>query len=216
MASFVLLIKAVLIGFVVAVPVGALAAYAVQLALSGRWPRGFAAGLGGALADAVIAGATFYGLALLLDWIRDNGKAVQLVGGGFLIVFGIAMIIKKPRPLRSKQLSLADFSFGKGLRDLLTGFTLTIFNPATLMAFLGIFAGFGLFGPEAINELSELWASTLVVVGVFVGAAAWWLLLTAGTGSVRHYLPEKIIAWVGRALGIVVVGFGLAAVGNAF
>jgi threonine/homoserine/homoserine lactone efflux protein len=216
MASFLLLIKALLIGFVVAVPVGALAAYAVELSLSGRWLRGFAAGLGGALADTAIAGATFYGLALLLDWLRHNGDIVQIVGGVFLIVFGGAMVIRKPRKVKSKQLSLADLSLGTGLRDLLTGFSLTILNPATVMAFIGIFAGFGLFGPEAIGGLSELWASTLVTLGVFAGAASWWLLLTAGTGSVRHYLPEKIIAWVSRALGLVVIGFGVAALGNPF
>lgn len=215
MTSFLLLIKAVLIGFVVAIPVGALAAYAVQLSLSGRWPRGFAAGLGGALADTIIAGGTFYGLALLLDWFRHHGDSLQLVGGVFLILFGAAMVIRRPRQLKAKELSLADLSLGTGLRDLLTGFTLTIFNPATVMAFIGVFAGFGLFGPQAVGELDELWASTLVTFGVFAGAAGWWLLLTAGTGSVRHYLPEKIIAWVSRALGLVVLGFGVGAVVNS-
>ncbi|MEX0922894.1 MAG: LysE family transporter [Rhodovibrionaceae bacterium] len=214
MVSFVLLIKAILIGFVVAIPVGALGAFTVQLALSGRWLRGFVAGLGGALADTVIAGAAFYGLSLLLSWLNDHGDSLQLLGGAFLIVFGIAMIAKKPRHLTEQQLSISDLSLGMGLRDVLTGFSLTIFNPTTLMAFLGIFAGFGLFGPERIGELNELWASSLLAFGVFAGAALWWLLLSLGTASLRHHLPENMIAWVSRALGLVVAGFGVAALLN--
>lgn len=214
MVSFVLLLKSLLIGFVVAIPVGALGAYAVQLALSGRWPRGFIAGVGGALADTLIAGAAFYGLALLVNWLKDNGDYVRFAGGLFLIAFGIAMIAKKAKHLPEKELSLSDLSLVMGLRDALTGFTLTIFNPTTLMAFLGIFAGFGLFGPESVAGLNEIWASSLVAIGVFAGAACWWLLLSLGTASLRQYLPENLIAWVSRALGLVVAGFGVVALLN--
>ena len=216
MASFVLLVKAVLIGFVVAIPVGALAAYVVQLSLSGRWPRGFLAGLGGALADTLIAGAAFYGLSLVLNWFRNHGDLLRIGGGVFLVGFGLVMVLKKPRHLPDRELSISDLSLGKGLRDLLTGFSLTIFNPATLKAFVGIFAGFGLFGPEVVGELDELWALALVGFGVFAGAAGWWLILTAGTGSVRHYLPDTMIAWGSRALGIVVVLFGVGAIVDPF
>ena len=54
----------------------------------------------------------------------------------------------------------------------------------------------------------------LVSLALATGLSTWWLLLTAGTGSVRHYLPEKIIAWVSRALGLVVIGFGVGALVN--
>lgn len=216
MASLVLLVKALLIGFVVAIPVGALAAYVVQLSLSGRWLRGFLAGLGGALADTVIAGAAFYGLSLVLNWFRSHGDLLRIGGGVFLIGFGLIMVVKKPRHLPDRELTMSDLSIGKGLRDLLTGFSLTIFNPATLMAFLGIFAGFGLFGPQVVRELDELWALALVAFGVFAGAAGWWLILTAGTGSVRHYLPDTMIAWASRGLGIVVIVFGAAAILDPF
>ncbi len=209
MVSFVLLMKSILIGFVVAIPVGALGAFTVQLSLSGRWPRGFVAGLGGAIADTVIAGAAFYGLSLLLTWFNDHSDSLQLAGGLFLLVFGAVMIVKKPKHLPEQELALSDLSLGMGLRDVLTGFTLTIFNPTTLVAFLGIFAGFGLFGPEVVGELHELWASALVVIGIFSGGTLWWLLLSLGTSSLRQRLPDSLIAWVSRALGLVVVGFGV-------
>jgi threonine/homoserine/homoserine lactone efflux protein len=82
---------------------------------------------------------------------------------------------------------------------------LTLTNPATIVAFLGVFAGLG------VGAGTNLAGGLLVVAGVFAGSAAWWLLLTVVIGLLRHRLPPGVMRAVNIASGLLIIGFGLAA-----
>ena len=90
--NVLLFVKAVLAGFIVAVPIGAIGAMCLRRALQGRWLAGLVTGLGAALADAVLATAAMLGLTLLTHYLLENQRPVLLVGGVFLIGVGIRMI----------------------------------------------------------------------------------------------------------------------------
>ena len=52
-----------------------------------------------------------------------------------------------------------------------------------------------------------------LVLGVFLGSAGWWLVLAGGVaGLLRGRLGPARILWINRAAGVVIAGFGLAAV----
>jgi threonine/homoserine/homoserine lactone efflux protein len=90
-------------------------------------------------------------------------------------------------------------------------FLLTITNPMTILAFVAIFAGAGL-AMAGGDALAAAW----MVVGVFLGSATWWFLLSGGVGLLRSHISGNVLLWVNRSAGAILVIFGVLAIGRAF
>jgi threonine/homoserine/homoserine lactone efflux protein len=175
---------------------------------------GLITGLGAAIADTVLATAAMFSLSLLTHYILDNRRPVLLIGGLFLIFIGFRMIMK-----RHPKLDAEEPTVNNQLRRwrawpaaLATGFTLTIINPATLIAFVGAFAGLGLFHEQPQNLLRG-W---IVIVGAFTGSTLWWATLTGTVLAVRRHLSLNFIVVLNVILGLLVAGFGLASLLSVF
>lgn len=205
--AVVLFLKAILAGFAIAVPIGAIGAVCLRRGLQGRWIISLVTGFGAAMADMLLAAAAMFGLSLVTRYLNENEQWLKLIGGFILIYIGARMIYKRkitvsetPRPqpleLRHWRIWLQSFS---------TGFGLTIINPATFLAFIGLFAGLGLL-PDRPNGLLAHWA---VIAGVFTGSMLWWCVLTATAFAARHKLPLGILTGINVALGLLVAGLGL-------
>ncbi|MBK8175199.1 MAG: LysE family transporter [Rhodospirillales bacterium] len=208
MYGVLLLLKAMLAGFVVAVPIGAIGAMCLRRAIHGRWVAGLVTGLGAAVADSLLAMGAMFGLTLLTRYILENQKPVLLMGGVFLIFVGARMIAKR-RPKFDAEAPSVNHQLRRWRAwtgALSTGFALTIINPATLIAFVGVFAGLGLFHHDS-DKLSLSW---LIVVGVFTGSMLWWATLTGTAFLIRRHLSLEFIVVLNVVLGLVVVGFGAA------
>jgi arginine exporter protein ArgO len=50
-----------------------------------------------------------------------------------------------------------------------------------------------------------------LVLGVFLGSAAWWLFLSAGVGLFRAWFNSPRLRWVNRLSGVIIAGFGVFA-----
>src|SRR3546814_19378222 len=66
-------------------------------------------------------------------------------------------------------------------------FLLTATNPITIVAFLGIFAFFGI-GAFGLSNAMAAW----LVAGVFAGSSIWWLSLAGLAGAYRQRLGNEI------------------------
>lgn len=207
MATLFLLIKAIIAGFIVAVPIGAIGAMCLRRALQGRWAVGLVTGLGAAIADSILAAAAMFGLTLLTRYIFEHQGPVLLVGGIFLIGVGIRMILKRhPKIETLNGAPAVQFHNLHGpLSAVATGFALTIINPATFLAFVGVFAGMQLFRDRPAL-LVENW---IVIVGTFVGSMLWWTTLTGTAYAMRRHLSLEFIVILNVILGLAVVGFGV-------
>lgn len=218
-----LVAKAVLTGFIVAAPLGPIAAICIRRALAGRWGTGVATGLGGASGDVILVAFTIFGLGLVQDVLLANEVYVRLFGGLFLIGFGWYMVVTRTpaRPDVPEAERLARPSVPVMLRDMGrgygTGVLLTVINPAPLIAFIGVFAGVGLFEavPLGIGSPTAMVASSIVMGGVFLGAGLWWMTLVIGSSAARGYMSTRLINRIDHALGLLVVGFGLYTFGQA-
>ena len=208
MFDFVLFGKALLAGFVVAVPIGAIGALCLRRALQGRWLVGLVIGLGAASADAILATAALFGLSLIMRYLVENQEPVRLVGGLFLVVIGGHMIRKRHPRIDAEEITANDElrRWRRMLRAFATGFGLTIINPATMIAFAGVYAGLGLV-KDRMDGLIDMW---LVIVGTFVGSALWWCTLTGMAYLARHHLSVSWIVGINVVLGVVVAGLGVA------
>jgi putative LysE/RhtB family amino acid efflux pump len=75
----------------------------------------------------------------------------------------------------------------------------------TIVSFAGLMAGLG-----AMAASSKA-APFSLAAGVFLGSAAWWLVLTGTTGLLRHRLSPESMRWVNRGGAVMLIGFGLNA-----
>jgi threonine/homoserine/homoserine lactone efflux protein len=76
----------------------------------------------------------------------------------------------------------------------------------TILSFAAIFAGLGV-GSAGGNYVF----AGLLVLGVFLGSATWWLILSGTVGAFRTKFDLSGLRWVNRISGIIITGFGVLA-----
>ncbi|MCU0561591.1 MAG: LysE family translocator [Desulfobacterales bacterium] len=199
-----LFLRGLLIGFSIAAPVGPIGILCIRRTLADGRMAGLLSGLGAATADALYGCVAGFGLTVISSFLVDQRAWIQLVGGIFLLLLGAKTLKSSP----AKNPAAAS---GSGLAaSYASTFFLTLTNPMTILAFAGIFAALGV-----VNTGGDVAAAALLVLGVFLGSAAWWLILSGGVGLVRERLNPAILRWVNRVSGLILVVFGAAAVWQA-
>ncbi|MBY0500916.1 MAG: LysE family transporter [Alphaproteobacteria bacterium] len=194
-----LFFKGILVGFIIAVPIGPTAILCIKRSLSGRHILGLLTGLGAGLADTVYGTIAAFSLAGIADFIEEYNFYLRLFGGILVAWIGVSIF---RAPLRSND------NGSKENETLLHGFTsaffLTLSNPITLLVFAAAFAAIGV-GPL---EDSFVQASILVL-GVFTGASGWWLMLVTSVTLMHHKISDAQLLWINRSSGVMLVGFAL-------
>jgi threonine/homoserine/homoserine lactone efflux protein len=193
-------IQGVIIGFSIAAPVGPIGLLCIRRAMNHGRVSGFVSGLGAATADALYGVVAALGLTAITQAVLAHRDWLQLGGGLFLVWLGIATIRGRPASdaaqTRQPTSSSLVAQFGSTL-------ALTLSNPMTILSFLGIFAGMGL-GAASVNA----WRASLLVGGVFVGSAAWWLLLSATASWIGGRIQGGGLRTLNIFSGVVIGGFG--------
>lgn len=194
------LLRGMVLGFSIAAPVGPIGILCIQKTLTRGQRYGLAAGLGAATADALYGCVAGFGITLISDLIVSQQFWLRLGGGLFLFLLGLSTLWSRP----ATGPAPSDSSSGL-TRVYAATLLLTLTNPTTILSFAAIFAGLGL-GATGGGPASAL----LLVLGVFLGSAAWWLLLSGGVSLLRERFTPARMGWVNRAAGAVMALFGLA------
>jgi threonine/homoserine/homoserine lactone efflux protein len=196
------LIKGLIIGLSIAVPVGPIGVLCIRRTLAEGRMVGFFSGLGAATADGLYGAIAGFGLTFLVDFIIGKQIWLRLIGGGLLCILGVKTFFSKP----AEQGPSAE---GSSLRNAyLSTFFLTLTNPMTILFFMAVFAGLGL-GVE--NTGDHYLLAGILVLGVFIGSASWWLVLSNFTGILKGLLNVERLQWLNRISGLIIMGFGLFA-----
>ena len=189
-----------LLGFSIAAPVGPIGLLCIRRTLAQGRAAGFATGLGAAAADCAYGFVAAFGLTAVSGALVSHEWWIRLLGGLFLCCLGIGAF-------RSRPAAAAPASQGRGLLlSFGTTFLLTIANPMTVLSFLAVFAGLGI-----ASVRSAYGDSAMLVAGVFTGSAFWWFLLSGTASLLRHRFTPGAMLWVNRCSGLLVFGFGIAA-----
>ncbi len=190
-------VQGLLIGFVVAVPVGPVGLTCINRALSGGAAYGLVSGLGVATADAIAAGIAVLGLTLVLSFLIHEEMWFRLIGGLFLCYLGFKIFTTRA----AEQVASAKVN---GLiRAYASMFLLAMTNPGTILSLLAICAGWGV-GNLSGNYLS----AALLTSGVFFGSALWWVLLASGMVFFGPKFAYPGLRLVHRISGLIIIGFG--------
>lgn len=192
--------QGVIFGLAIAAPVGPIGILTIRRTLVGGLLVGLLSGLGAATADAIYGTVAVLGLTAVSAFLIQHQPTLQLVGGLFLLYLGIQTIRK---PVNNSQL-IIDNSQLKIFPAFLSTLLLTLSNPITILSFTAVFAGFGL-GSQTEGGGNGF----MLVAGVFLGSALWWLMLAGMVTAVRGKLNDRAFRAINIASGLLLIGFAL-------
>ncbi len=194
------LARGLLIGFSIAAPVGPIGLLCIRRTLADGRAVGLLSGLGAATADALYGAVAGFGLTFVADFLAEQRVWLRLVGGLFLLYLGLRTFLAGPA-------ERAATARGFGLLGAYAStFALTLTNPTTILSFAAIFAGLGVAGASAGYR-----SAGLLVLGVLLGSALWWCLLSGGVGFFRDRVTTRALRWINRLSGAMILAFGVVA-----
>lgn len=188
--------KAALIGLSIAAPVGPIGLLCIQRTLAHGARVGFVSGFGAATADACYGAIGAFGLAALIQ--AFVALATPLALGGALFVGWLGIRTWRMRPSGAANGAGDEIRLARAFASV---FALTLTNPMTILSFIAVFAAIGGGAQPAFGE------AMVMVLGVFVGSALWWMLLALGVAAVRHKLGPSLMQTINRMAGGLLLGF---------
>jgi threonine/homoserine/homoserine lactone efflux protein len=196
----VFFLKGIVVGAVIAVPVGPVGILCLRRTIFEGRLAGLVSGLGAATADAFFGVVAAFGLTFVSNWLTGWEDWLCAAGGVYLLYSGGSALLSKP------QDKIAEQSDPESLfRDFGSAFALTITNPVTILVFLAIFAALGLGGAQA-----TVFRAAILVLGVWTGSFLWWLSTSLGIGTFRRSIEPRHLAWISRVSGIILFATGAA------
>jgi|CXWL01.1.fsa_nt_gi threonine/homoserine/homoserine lactone efflux protein len=186
--------KGLLFGFLLAATVGPMWVLCFRRTLAQGALAGFVSGMGIAAADGLYGAVAAFGLTAISGFLLQQSFWIGLVGGIFLVYLGVKTLLAKPEMNGAPVEKIGHW------RAFLSTLGLTLANPPTILAFAAIFAGLGLVA-------SDYASASLVVLGVFIGSAGWWILLAAGAGWLRERIGPRLLRTINIVSGLSILGF---------
>ncbi len=199
------LLQGLLLGISIAAPVGPVALLCIRRTLERGFVSGLFSGLGAAMADVIYGGIAAAGLTLVANFLVGQQFWLRLLGGGFLICLGISTYCSYSTEAAQVREN------GRLAQDFFSTLALTASNPMTIFAFIAIFGGFGVQTGSAYRV-----HAFLLVLGVFLGSALWWLGISALVNLLRQRMTPKLIIAINHTAALAIIIFGLYFIAQAY
>ena len=194
----IFLLKGIVVGIVIAVPVGPVGVMCVRRTIFASRLAGLISGVGAATGDAMFGFIAAFGLTFISDLLIGYQQWLRVAGGVYLIWVGGSALLAPPeitpRSPRSAE-----------IRDFVSTFALTLSNPITILVFLGVFSAIGLSGEEATLD-----RAAILVLGVWLGSLLWWLTVSFGLGRLFRAFEPRYLGWINRGSGTILLVSGAA------
>jgi len=187
--------KGLAFGFILAATVGPMWVLCFRRTMASGALAGLASGMGIAVADGFYGAVAAFGLTAISGFLLAHSFLLGLVGAVFLVYLGVKTLLARPdiRAHDERTLNLP--------AAFLSTLGLTLANPPTILAFAAIFAGLGL------ATSADFGAAAWIVLGVFLGSAAWWVILAVAAGKLRGKAGPGLAHAINVVSGVSILAF---------
>ncbi|MCL5745135.1 MAG: LysE family transporter [Acidobacteria bacterium] len=191
-----LLIRGMIAGLIIAVPVGPVNVFCIHRTIEKGWKAGVIAGFGAAAADTLYGAVAGFSISFVIELLLRETFWFRLFGGILLIGIGVSYLLRSPHPVGPGK-DGADHS------DMTSAFLLNLTNPTTVLSFLAVLAAL------RMDAHRPWWQTVFLVAGIFLGSMAWWIVLSAVVNHFREKIDNRMMLWMNRAAGLAIGGFGI-------
>lgn len=195
-----IILKGVLIGLCISVPVGPIGMLTIQRTFNRGQKYGIATGLGATFSDLIYTIITLFFLSFVLGFIESNRFIIQLIGSAVVALFGYYIYKSnpstQPKPNQPRKETL--------FTDFVTSFGLTISNPLVLFVLIALFARF-----EFIGSNSTLFITICGILSILGGAFLWWTLLTFLVSHFKTKVNMRDLKVINQITGIIIILIGV-------
>lgn len=188
-------LRGLVLGVVIAAPVGPVGLLCMKRTLQKGLLTGFATGFGAAFADAFFGAIAAFGVTAAVAWLTGYEKEIRLFGGLLILFMAVHGLMRTITITRNGEESV-----GGMLRGFVSGFFITLTNPLTILGVLAVVATFA-------GHLSY-WQAATLTGGIFCGSALWWFMLSGGVFLIRHHFSAAALNWVNRITCILLLILG--------
>ena len=192
------LVAGLIIGFFVALPVGASAVMCISRSLQYGFLAGLYTGFGVALADLAYGILAVFGLFAISGETLESQPVLRLAGAFCIMFLGLRMMSK------IEVTANKNIDHETAIKDIVTGFLVTISTPLTIIAFIAALSYVN-FLIEQIDYLG----SSLIVLGIFIGSFIWWLILCSFSVKFKERLTPKLMRKINLISGGLIFIFGI-------
>ena len=199
MRAIELLIGGIIVGLMIAMPVGPVNVLCIHRTIEAGWKSGVRSGLGAAAADMLYGGIAGFSITLVIQFLVREQFWIRLLGGILLVVIGIFYFFKRPAALDAR---LQDRE--SAYSDIRSTFLLTLTNPTTVLSFLALLAALGM------GAQRHWWLTVFLVGGIFCGSMMWWIVLSVIVNHFRNRFNDRLLRLMNRFAGVAIGGFGVA------
>jgi threonine/homoserine/homoserine lactone efflux protein len=199
-----LVLRGFILGFTIAAAVGPISLLVIRRTIAQGQLYGLVSGLGVATADATYGAIAAFGLAAITDALVNARVVLGLAGGIFLLWLAWQTIRSSPTEAATPAPTGRRGYAGAYLSILAQ----TMANPMTILSFGALFAGLGVTS-------GATGGAAFMVIGVLLGSATWWVVLTTVVADLRGRMTSTWIHRINVASGVLIGAFALVAIASA-
>ena len=198
--AIALFIKSMILGVGISAPMGPNGMLMVNRTIRKGFRSGFFSGMGLATADTIFALIAGLGFSFVIGFIDAQIFYIKLFTGIFVALMGLKIYLSNPvREIRRKSKE-----HNTHFQDYWSLLLLALTNPFSIFVFIAFFTGFNIdFSQPGIFRV-------IIILGIFIGAGAWWLGVSYVVNHFSGNLRLRSIVKLNKISGTIITLLGLA------
>ncbi len=197
-------------GLAVAAPMGPVNMLAIRRGVIGGWRHALACGIGSVTGDLILFGLVLLGGHYLLPDLSNPTLRTVLAAIGVIVLLplGIYFLIRAVKePLRAYASARQHWDEGTVpahlATDVAAGFALTIFNPLTMIYWVGVTANWLPFAHFIFGSKAPGWGIVMAAAGLMT----WFTTLIVVVHFIPHRIGPTFFRLVNAIFGLILLGF---------
>lgn len=194
------LFQNILLGLTLAAPIGPVNLEIIKRGMNSGFKQALLTGAGAMSADATYLTLIFFGLIAFLD--NPIMKILLGIAGSLILIYLGAVSVKDffgqaaANNLQSQRIFKNSY---------VTGFTLAISSPMTIVWWTGVFGALMASQTHPRADISAFFSCLSILLGCFL----WVFFLACALHWGKKFINEKITGAISLIAGIFLIGFGI-------
>ena len=151
-------------------------------------------------------------IAELQAQIEEYSVILQVIGGIFVVIVGVYIFFQNPVPqIRKNRAGRYNL-----WQDFSSMFVFTLANFVVVIPYLLAFFAMFNVGMDGSEDVASLLRSGATIVGFFLGAVLWWILLTLTIDLFRRRFRPRHMLTINHVAGIIIALLGIYTILSTF